>query len=285
MKPLPMHFTLGHSPDPDDAFMFYALAKGKVDAQGHTFEHILQDIEQLNQRAFREELDITAFSIHAYAYLSDKYALTACGASMGDNYGPRLVAKTKLSKEELAGKKIAVPGRLTSAALALQLYLGKPLDQLDWVEIPFDQIFDAVEQGRAEVGLLIHEGQLTYQQRGFVLCEDLGAWWFRETNGLPLPLGGNGVRRSLGLETCQQIAQILKTSICYGLAHRKDGVDYALPFGRDLDAQLADEFIGMYVNDLTVDYGERGRAGIREFLKRAADAGLIPRNVDVQFVD
>lgn len=280
-----MHFTLGHSPDPDDAFMFYALAKNKIDAHGHTFEHILQDIEQLNQRAFREELDITAFSIHAYAYLSDKYALTACGASMGDNYGPRLVAKTKLSKTKLAGKKIAVPGRLTSAALALQLYLGKPLDQLDWVEIPFDQIFDAVEQGRAEVGLLIHEGQLTYQQRGFVLCEDLGAWWFQETGGLPLPLGGNGVRRSLGMETCKEISKILKTSISYGLAHRKDGVDYALPFGRDLNAALADEFIGMYVNDLTVDYGERGRAGIREFLKRAADAKLIPDNIDVQFVD
>ena len=280
-----MHFTLGHSPDPDDAFMFYALAKNKIDAHGHTFEHVLQDIEQLNQRAFREELDITAFSIHAYAYLSDKYALTACGASMGDNYGPRLVAKTKLSKAELAGKKIAVPGRLTSAALALQLYLGKPLDQLDWVEVPFDQIFDAVEQGRAEVGLLIHEGQLTYQQRGFVLCEDLGSWWFQETGGLPLPLGGNGVRRSLGMETCKEISKILKTSISYGLAHRKDGVDYALPFGRDLDAALADEFIGMYVNDLTVDYGERGRAGIREFLKRAAEAGLIPTNIDVQFVD
>jgi 1,4-dihydroxy-6-naphthoate synthase len=280
-----MHFTLGHSPDPDDAFMFYALAKNKIDAQGHTFEHILQDIEQLNQRAFREELDITAFSIHAYAYLSDKYALTACGASMGDNYGPRLVAKNHLTKAEIAGKKIAVPGRLTSAALALQLYLGKPLDKLDWVEIPFDQIFDAVEQGKAEVGLLIHEGQLTYKQRGFTLCEDLGAWWFQETGGLPLPLGGNGVRRSLGMEKAKEISKILKASIAYGLAHRKAGVEYALPFGRDLNEALADEFIGMYVNDLTVDYGERGRAGIREFLGRAAAAGLIPQVVDVQFVD
>lgn len=280
-----MHFTLGHSPDPDDAFMFYALAKDKIDARGHTFEHLLQDIETLNQRAFREELDITAFSIHAYAYLSDKYALLLSGASMGDNYGPRLVAKRMYSKEELAKAKIAIPGKLTSAFLALQLYLDQTAEQFDWIEVPFDQIFDAVKDGRADVGLIIHEGQLTYQKEGLVLCEDLGAWWHRETGGLPLPLGGNGVRKALGKETNQELSKILKESISYGLAHRKEGVDYALPFGRGLDTQLADDFIGMYVNELTVDYGERGRAGIREFLSRAEKKGLIPKQGPLEFVE
>jgi 1,4-dihydroxy-6-naphthoate synthase len=280
-----MHFTLGHSPDPDDAFMFYALAKDKIDARGHTFEHILQDIEQLNQRAFREELDITAFSIHAYAFLSDKYALLPSGASMGDNYGPRLVAKRLYSKEEMAKAKIAIPGKLTSAFLTLQLYLDKNAQEFDWIEVPFDQIFEAVEEGRADVGLLIHEGQLTYQKRGLVLCEDLGAWWYRETNGLPLPLGGNGVRKALGRETNRELSAILKESIAYGLAHRKEGVAYALPFGRGLDTQLADDFIGMYVNELTVDYGERGRAAIREFLDRAVKKGLIPPQGELEFVE
>ena len=280
-----MHFTLGHSPDPDDAFMFYALAKGKIDARGHTFEHILQDIETLNQRAFREELDTTAVSIHAYAHLTDKYALLPCGASMGDDYGPRLVALKPFTKEEISKAKIAVPGRMTSAALALQLYLGRPLAEIDWVEVPFDEIFAFVKAGKADVGLIIHEGQLTYATEGFTLCEDLGSWWFRETNGLPLPLGGNVVKKSLGMEVCRLISTIMKESIAYGLAHRKEGVAHSLPYGRGLDTQLADDFIGMYVNDLTVDYGERGRAAIREFLGRAAKAKLIPREIDLVFVD
>lgn len=280
-----MHFTLGHSPDPDDAFMFYALAKGKIDAHGHTFEHILQDIETLNQRAFREELDTTAFSIHAYAYLTDKYALLSSGASMGDNYGPRLVSRRLHTRDEIAKARIAIPGRMTSAFLALQLYLGRNAEQFKWIELPFDQIFDAVKEDQADVGLIIHEGQLTYQDEGLALCQDLGAWWFQETGGLPLPLGGNGVKKSLGKETCHELSQIMKASIAYGLAHRKEGIDYSLPFGRGLDTALADEFIGMYVNDLTVDYGERGRAGIREFLGRAAKAKLIPQVAEVEFVD
>jgi 1,4-dihydroxy-6-naphthoate synthase len=280
-----MHLTLGHSPDPDDAFMFYALAANKIDTRGYTFEHILQDIEVLNQRAGRLELDITAFSIHAYAYLTDKYALLPCGASMGDNYGPRLVAKKAYDLKDLSKLRIAVPGLRTSAFLSLLLYLDKPEKDLQLVVTPFDQIFSALHTGKADVGLLIHEGQLTYQQEGFVLLEDLGSWWFRLTNGLPLPLGGNGIRRDLGLERHRELNALLKESIQYGLAHREAAVAHSLPYGRGLNTKLADEFIGMYVNDITVDYGERGRAGIREFLGRAAQAGFIPSNINIEFVN
>jgi 1,4-dihydroxy-6-naphthoate synthase len=281
-----MHLTLGHSPDPDDAFMFYALAKNKIPMGDYTFEHILQDIETLNQRAARLELDITAFSIHAYASMTDKYALLPSGASMGDNYGPRLVALHPFSKGELLTRRIAIPGVQTSAALALMLYLDRPLSELNTVVIPFDEIFQAVKAGQAEVGLIIHEGQLTYQTEGFTLLEDLGAWWYRETGGLPLPLGGNGIRRSLGTERHRELNKILTASIAYALdpANRKEAVQHSLAFGRGLDHALADEFVGMYVNQLTLDYGERGRAGIREFLGRAASRGFIPRDIEIQFV-
>ena len=280
-----MHLTLGHSPDPDDAFMFYGLAAQKIETHGYSFEHILQDIEVLNQRAARLELDITAFSIHAYAYLTDKYALLPCGASMGDNYGPRLVAKKPYAKADLPKLRLAIPGLRTSAFLSLMLYLNKSQQDLQLVVTPFDQIFTALHEDRADVGLLIHEGQLTYQQEGLILLEDLGQWWFRETNGLPLPLGGNGIRRDLGPEKHRELNALLKQSIEYGLAHRAEAVAHSLPYGRGLNTQLADEFIGMYVNELTVDYGERGRAGIREFLTRASRAGLIPENIEIEFVN
>lgn len=276
--------TLGHSPDPDDAFMFYAMAEHLIPMDGYEFEHTLQDIQTLNERAHRQELDVTAVSIHAYAYLTRAYALMHCGASMGDNYGPMLVSGRAWAKDELCGKKIAVPGLLTSASLALQLYLGKKIGELDTVVIPFDQIFDALKEGKAEVGLLIHEGQLTYGAEGFVLCEDLGQWWFRETGGLPLPLGGNVILKSLGDQAMADITRITEESIRYGLEHRQAGVRHALPLGRGLDESMADRFIGMYVNDLTLDYGERGRRAVREFLKRGYEAGILPEPVDVDFI-
>jgi len=278
-----MHLTLGHSPDPDDAFMFYALAKNKMDTRGYEFEHILQDIQKLNERAHQEELDITAVSIHAFAHLTDKYSLLASGASMGDNYGPMLVGEKAYTRDELKQCRIAIPGKLTSAYLTLQLYLGCPGDDLNLVVVPFDEIFDALEQGNADVGLLIHEGQLTWKDKDLVLSRDLGQWWFEETDGLPLPLGGNVIRKSFSLEKKNEIAEILKESIQYSLDHRRDAVLHSLPLGRGLDEDRADEFIGMYVNDLTVDYGERGRTAVREFLNRGHQAGLIPA-VDIEFI-
>ncbi len=279
-----MKLTLGHSPDPDDAFMFYALAKHLIPTLGYEFEHILQDIQTLNERATRAELDITAISIHAYAYVLKDYALLRSGASMGDNYGPMLVGKRAYSREELATRKIAVPGLMTSAFLALQLFLGLPKEKLNYVVVPFDQIFDALARGEAEVGLIIHEGQLTYASEGLVLSADLGQWFHTETGGLPLPLGGNVVRKSLGDKAIADLSEILYQSIKYGLDHRAAGVEHALPLGRGLDTALADKFIGMYVNELTLDYGERGRKGVREFLDRAHHAGLIPAPVDLAFV-
>ncbi|MEZ5406124.1 MAG: MqnA/MqnD/SBP family protein [Verrucomicrobiia bacterium] len=272
-----MKLTLGHSPDPDDAFMFYALAEHKIDTGQFQFEHILQDIQTLNERATRQELDITAVSIHAYAYLTEHYALLSSGASMGDNYGPILVGKKYHTKKDFKKMRIAVPGTMTSAYLALQLYLdGKGGEAFSFITVPFDQIFDALHRNEAEVGLLIHEGQLTYQKEGFVLCEDLGKWWFQETNGLPLPLGGNAIKRSLGKTHMQSISALLKNSIHYGLSHREAGVQHALPLGRGLNTQDADHFIGMYVNELTLDYGERGKAAIKTFLNRSAQKGFIP---------
>jgi 1,4-dihydroxy-6-naphthoate synthase len=279
-----MKLTLGHSPDPDDAFMFYALAKHLLPTPGYEFEHILQDIQTLNERAVRAELDITAISIHAYAYVLKDYALLRSGASMGDNYGPMLVGKRVFTREELLTKKIAVPGLMTSAFLALQLYLGVPKEKINFVLVPFDQIFDAIARGDAEVGLIIHEGQLTYATEGLVLSADLGQWFFAETNGLPLPLGGNAVKKSLGEKTISELSTILYDSIKYGLDHRAAGVEHALPLGRGLDSALADKFIGMYVNELTLDYGERGKKGVREFLDRAHYAGLIPAPVELEFV-
>ncbi|HTV42239.1 MAG TPA: MqnA/MqnD/SBP family protein [Candidatus Sulfotelmatobacter sp.] len=276
--------TLGHSPDPDDAFMFYGLAKEKIPTAGFQFEHILQDIQTLNERATRGELDISAVSIHAYAYVSDKYALLPSGASMGDGYGPMLVAKQKWSREEVGRKKIAVPGTMTSAFLALQLWLGKPAKEFDYVVVPFDQIFRAVKSGQADVGLIIHEGQLTYKNEGLVVCEDLGVWWNGENDGLPLPLGGNVINKKFSPEVRRKISGILTSSIQYSLDHRPEAVQHALQFARDMGRDLADKFVGMYVNHWTLDYGDRGRESIRRFLGKAFEKGILPRRQELEFV-
>lgn len=277
----PRVINVGHSPDPDDAFMFYALAHDKIDTGPLQFRHELQDIETLNRRAMKGELEVSAVSIHAYAHLLDKYALLPSGCSMGDKYGPMVVAKQQFTLEQLKTKKIAVPGTMTTAYLALRLCLGTdfPFDV-----VPFDQILGVVESGKYEAGLIIHEGQLTFQNQGLKLIVDLGVWWHEKT-GLPLPLGGNVVRRDLGDETIKLISKLLKQSIQYSLDHRQVALDYALQYGRDLDRKLADQFVGMYVNDWTLDYGERGRAAVRKLLDEAAKAKIIPSAVDVQFVE
>jgi 1,4-dihydroxy-6-naphthoate synthase len=276
--------TLGHSPDPDDAFMFYGLAKGLIPTHGWQFEHILQDIQTLNERATRSELDITAISLHAYAYVSGQYALLPSGASMGDGYGPMLVAKTKFAKEELARKRIAVPGTMTSAFLALQLWLGRPARELDIVVVTFDQIFATVKSGQADVGLIIHEGQLTWQNEGLVVCEDLGVWWGKENDGLPLPLGGNVIHKRFTPAERKEISDILRASIQFSLDHRPEAVQHALQFARDMGRELADKFVGMYVNHWTLDYGERGRESIRRFLGQAQARQLIPHAPELEFV-
>lgn len=279
-----MTLTLGHSPDPDDAFMFYALAKDLIPAHGFKFQHILQDIQTLNERATRGELDISAVSIHAYASVSGQYALLPSGASMGDGYGPMLVAKSRFSREEIAKMKIAVPGTMTSAFLALQLWLGKPAKEFDYLVVPFDQIFSAVNSGRAEVGLIIHEGQLTYRNEGLVLCEDLGIWWGKQNDGLPLPLGGNVIHKRFPPDVRREISGILTASIQYSLDHRAEAVQHALQYARDMGRDLADKFVGMYVNHWTLDYGERGRESIRRFLGQAFDRGLLPHRQELEFV-
>ena len=276
--------TLGHSPDPDDAFMFYGLARELIPTDGYTFEHILQDIQTLNERATRGELDISAISIHAYAYVSSQYALLPSGASMGDGYGPMLVAKRKFGKSELALRKIAVPGTMTSAFLALQLWLGKPAKEINFVVVPFDQIFSAVRSGAAEVGLIIHEGQLTWQKEGLQVCEDLGVWWGRENDGLPLPLGGNVIHKRFEPSVRKRISEILTASIRYSLEHRAEAVQHALEYARDMGRDLADKFVGMYVNHWTLDYGEKGRESIRRFLGQAFERGLIPHRQELEFV-
>ena len=286
-------FTLGHSPDPDDAFMFYAMAENKIDLRGYRFEHRLEDIQTLNERALRGELHISAISIHAFAYVSERYALLPCGASMGDGYGPMIIKKrptsnvqrpTSNSDEEsrawLRECTIAVPGLMTSAYLALQLYL----DDFKHVVVPFDQIFDAVRDGKADAGLIIHEGQLTYARAGFTKILDLGEWWKRET-GLPLPLGGNVLRKDIPPDVQRDLLAIMRESIDYGLAHREEAVRHSMPYARDMDAQLAGKFIGMYVNDFTRDYGETGREAIRRFLNRAAEAGFIAQTPAVEFLE
>lgn len=270
---------VAHSPDSDDAFMFYALAEGKIDTEGLTYIHELQDIESLNQRASRAELEVTAVSIHAYAYLADRYALLPHGASIGDRYGPRLVARQPMTRSDLRGKRIAIPGYKTTAYLALRLY--QP--EFEPVPTPFDQIEDVVVEGKADVGLLIHEGQLTFGDRGLHLIQDLGEWWFQET-GLPLPLGGNVVRKDLGDQLIATISRHLRASIAYALEHRSGALDHAMKFARGLDRSKADEFVGMYVNDWTLDYGDRGREAVRVLLDRGADAGVIPHRVNVEFV-
>ncbi len=270
---------VGHSPDSDDAFMFYALTHDKLDNGGLQFVHQLEDIETLNRRALSGELEVSAISIHAFAYLADQYALLASGCSMGDNYGPKLIARQPMTLDDLSGKTIAIPGKMTTAYLTLQLCLGRDVQ----VEVmPFDQILPAVAEGRAEVGLIIHEGQLFYQDKGLHQIVDLGQWWQAKT-GLPLPLGGNVVRKDLGEETVNEVAGLIKGSIEYALGHRQEALDYALNYARDLDPGLADRFVGMYVNEWTVDYGPRGREAVRTLLLEASKAGLIPP-VDVQFV-
>ena len=289
-------FTLGHSPDPDDAFMFYAMAKDKIDLRGYRFEHQLEDIQTLNERARRGELHISAISIHAYAYVADKYALLPCGASMGDGYGPLVIKKKPtpdidhrisngLTSDDIArgwlrNRTIAVPGKMTSAFLALQLFLG----EFDFIVVPFDKIFEAVESGRADAGLIIHEGQLTYAQSGFEKIVDLGEWWKRKTN-LPLSLGGNVVRKDIPLLVRRDISQIIGESIDYGLRHREEAVDYSLAYARDMNSQLANKFIGMYVNEFTRDYGEIGRAAIRKFLSDGYEKGYIAAPVELEFVE
>jgi 1,4-dihydroxy-6-naphthoate synthase len=273
--------TVGHSPDPDDAFMFYALAHGKLDTGDLEFRHELQDIETLNRRALRGELEVTAVSLHAYAYLLDKYALLPSGCSMGDRYGPMVVARRPMTIAELKTCRIAIPGTLTTAYLALRLCLD---GEFAYEVRPFDQILHAVEHKEFDAGLIIHEGQLTYQNQGLHLVVDLGQWWQKET-GLPLPLGGNVVRRDLGPETIHRISSLLKESIRYALAHRNDALDYALKYARDMDRSLADRFVGMYVNDWTLDYGPRGRDAVRRLLDEGHRAGVIPAPVAVQFVE
>jgi 1,4-dihydroxy-6-naphthoate synthase len=282
-------FTLGHSPDPDDAFMFYAMAEKKIDLRGYRFDHRLEDIQTLNERARRCELHISAISIHAYAQVAKNYALLPCGASMGDGYGPIVVAQKRstlnpqlsTSKADLLRERvIAVPGEMTSAFLALQLFLGK----FDYFVVPFDKIFDAVKSGRADAGLIIHEGQLTYAQAGFQKIVDLGDWWKRET-GLPLPLGGNVVRKDIPRAVRHDLSEIIRESIDYGLAHRNDAVRHSLAHARDMSTKLTDKFIGMYVNEFTRDYGETGRAAIRKFLAEAGDKGFINVPVNLEFVE
>jgi 5,8-dihydroxy-2-naphthoate synthase len=281
-------FTLGHSPDPDDAFMFYAMAEHQIDLRGYQFEHRLEDIQTLNERAMRGELDISAISIHAYAYVSDRYALLPSGASMGDGYGPMLVATDPSAptaqdpdelRQWLRGRLVAVPGKMTSAYLALQLFLG----EFEHVVVPFDQIFAAVKSGEAATGLIIHEGQLTYATAGFKKLVDLGEWW-KDKTSLPLPLGGNVLRKDLPPEVRRDLSRIIRESIDYGLAHRDAAVRHSLPYARDMDATLVGKFIGMYVNDYTRDYGETGRRAIREFLRAGSERGYVPSTGEVEFV-
>jgi len=271
---------LAHSPDSDDAFMFYALADGRIDTQGITYIHALQDIESLNQRARRGELEVTAVSIHAYAYLTDRYALLPHGASFGDRYGPRLVARTPRTRADVRGARIAVPGPLTTAYLTLRLY------EPDFVavQVPFDEIEAAVHAGEVDMGLLIHEGQLTYGDDGLHLVADMGEWWYGET-GLPLPLGGNVIRKDLGPELTSKVSRHLRASIAYGLQHREHALDHAMQYARGLERSKADTFVGMYVNEWTLDYGERGRAAVRALLARGVEHGVIPHDVTVEFAE
>jgi len=274
-----MLIHVGHSPDPDDAFMFHALANDKIDTGPYQFTHELQDIETLNRRALKGELELTAVSLHGYAYLTDQYALCACGCSMGDDYGPMVVAKQPGSLGDFRGKRIAIPGTMTTAYLALRL----ALPEFEPVVYPFDEILNVTQAGEVDAGLIIHEGQLTYQNQGLHLITDLGKWWLRET-GLPLPLGGNAIRRDLGEPAMRDVTRLLKQSIQYALDHRAEALAHALQYGRDLDRSQADKFVGMYVNDWTLDFGERGREAVRTLLQRAYDAKIIPHPVKLEFI-
>lgn len=276
---------VGHSPDPDDAFMFYALARDTIDTGKYEFSHELVDIETLNRRAFEADLELTALSLHAYAHLADKYAICACGASMGDKYGPMVVAREEISLAELNDATIAIPGTLTTAYLALRMCMGV---DFKYVVVPFDEILNVVEAGSFEgeevhAGLIIHEGQLTYASQDLKLVVDLGVWWDEET-GLPLPLGCNGIRKDMGEEMMLEVTALLKESIVHGLENRGPALDYALGYGRGLDRSMADEFVGMYVNDWTVDFGEKGREAVALLLKRGFECGVIPELIEPEFV-
>ena len=275
-----MLIRLGHSPDPDDAFMFWALAEGRIDARGFEFEHVLRDLQTLNEWALEGRLEVTALSLHAYPFVQDGYVLLPHGASMGSGYGPIVVSREPLSADELRRTEIAVPGRMTTAFLALRLFLGS---EFPFREVAFDRILDEVSSGRAEAGLLIHEGQLTFAREGLVKSVDLGEWWLEET-GLPLPLGVNVARRDLGAETLRALSEVLRDSIRAGLDNRAEAMEYALRFGRGLDTELADRFVGMYVNELTEDYGEQGRAAVAELLRRGEALGAFREPVRLEFV-
>jgi len=272
--------TVAHSPDSDDAFMFYALAKDKLDTRGLKINQVLKDIQSLNQDAINGRYEVSAISFAAYPLIADKYILMPCGASMGFKYGPMVIANTAFTKEELKGKKIAIPGKLTTAYLTMQLWQPG----LDVVEVPFDQIIDYVAAGKADAGLIIHEGQLTYKTAGLTKIVDLGQWWFDET-GLPLPLGGNVIRKDLGATVIRNATEILKQAIVYSLEHREEALDYALTFARDMGRDLADKFVGMYVNELTVDYGENGRKALTKLFEMAYQKGIVKEPIKVEFVD
>lgn len=271
--------SVAHSPDSDDAFMFYGLATNKLDTGNLKFEHTLKDIQSLNEDAKNGVYDVTAVSFHAYAYIHDKYALLPHGASIGDKYGPIVVSKEPRSAEDIGKMKIAVPGEMTSAFLALKLFN----QDFDYVVIPFDEIIDEVQRGRVDAGLLIHEGQLFYKQLGLDKVLDLGEWWFEKT-GLPLPMGGNAIRRDLGEEMMHEVSKYLKQSIEFSLANREDALAYAMQFARDMSPELADRFVAMWVNNLTLDYGERGREGVRRLLQEGYEKGIIPHKVEVEFI-
>ena len=271
---------IGHSPDSDDAFMFYALAKETIPTDGIQVVHVIEDIESLNQRALKGELEVTAVSIHAYAYIADKYALMPCGSSMGDRYGPILVANQLFPASELKGKKIAIPGKMTTAYLTCSLFES----DFEAIEVPFDQIIDFVKSGQADAGLIIHEGQLTYGESGMHKILDLGEWWYQET-GLPLPLGGNVIRRDLGNEKMRKVTRLVRQSIQHSLDNRAEALDYAMIYARDMETKTADQFVGMYVNEYTIDYGDSGREGVRELLKRGYESGIISQPVDIEFVE
>jgi 1,4-dihydroxy-6-naphthoate synthase len=275
-----MRITVAHSPDSDDAFMHYGLASGRVNSEGIEFTHLLADIETLNRAAFEGKYEVSAVSFHAYAHLTDKYLLLPHGSSMGDCYGPIVVAR-KDGPSSLDGVTVAVPGLLTSACLALRLYHPEVTCEV----MPFDRIVEAVRDGRADAGLLIHEGQLTYADEGLEKIVDLGEWWSARTGGLPLPLGGNVIRRDLGAETVSKVSRILHASIAYALEHRDEALDYALQYGRGLDRQAADRFVGMYVNDLTLAYGDRGRKAVDLFFSEAYEKGVLSEPVKVEYAE
>lgn len=274
------NIRIGHSPDSDDAFMFYALAEGIIPTNNLEIVHVIEDIESLNRRALQAELEVTAISVHAYAYVAENYVLTPCGASIGDQYGPLVVSKEIMTREDLAGKKVAIPGRMTTAYLTMRLFQPDFRPEV----VRFDQILEYVQDGRADAGLIIHEGQLTYSREGLRKVVDLGEWWFQET-GLPLPLGANAIRRNIGDAEIRQITSLLKQSIRYALEHREQGLAYAMTYARDMETKLTDQFVGMYVNDYTLDYGENGRAGVKELLRRGYESGVIPNLVEAEFVE